>query len=95
MPTFFALTRLLRWAMKYTSGCMKKYDDAQVEQDRDAEEEREAAHRADRRARRAPPAPMSDTRSAARMVWNDFSNARSTDERTVRPVRTSSFNFSK
>ena len=94
MPTFLTRTSSLRCTMKYTSGCMKKYEIEQVEDDRDAEEEREAPHRADGqrvehdRADQRHEVGGEDGR-------NDFSNARSTDERTVRPVRTSSFNFSK
>ena len=45
-----------------------------------------SAHRA--------PAPISETRSAATIVRNERVKPRSTEERTVRPVRTSSFNRS-
>ena len=42
-----------------------------------------------------PLVPINDTRSAARMVRNDLVNPRSTELRTVRPVRTSSLSRSK
>ena len=66
----------------------------QVEDGRQPEVEREAPHGADREPY-STPAPINDTRSAARIVRNDRVNARSTQARTVEPPRTSSFNRSK
>ena len=95
MPTPRMRTSAGRRAMSDTSGCMKKYATSEVEDRRDPEEEREAAHRADREE-------VEDERRRSATRGRRRRSCGTTGEPAVdrrrapsRPVRTSSFSRSK
>ena len=74
MPTPFMRTSAVGGAMQHTSGCMKDVREHEVDDGRDAEEEREAPHRTGgEQVEHA--APSSDTRSAATIVRNERAEA--------------------